>query len=150
MDMAIDTARNRVGAKVRSAIRMTKLHDEIADVTNSDVVSRLGAGKADEVVDNLDDVVRVSLQPLAMWWDKRCTDAIRAAGRVANVDTSTPVWVEHANRSRTELVENLTTWIVAHIARSDNDLPATPIDVARNVVAVLGGSTSEPPLIGIA
>jgi hypothetical protein len=148
IDMAIDTARNRVGAKVRSAIRHMDLHDEITSVPNSDVPSKLGVGITYESIDDIDQAVRTSLEPLGIWWDRRVQDAIAWVGRVADLDTSTPLWRENARRSRVELIENLTTWVVTYIERSDDDLPSTPIDIARNTIAVLGGSLSEPPLIG--
>lgn len=145
MAMQIDAARSRVGAKIVTAVRTTTpgLRAKIQDVPNSDVAAKLGLDTAYRLID-LPGTIASSLEPLGDWWDRRLRDARKSLAKLAGIDTSVARWAEQGQRSRAELLADLARWVEAYVAHSDAELPKTPTEIARNAVAVAGGSQSEP------
>ena len=139
MAIAVANARRRVGAKIRTAIRTTPEHDGLEDVDNGDLAAALGS-RAFELVDVEETVRDTFLVELAGWWRAEVEGARRRLASVAGIDTSTVVWVEQQDASVGVLVDRLVEWTVSQVTRRGGEMHAVPAGLARDVVAVAGGS----------
>lgn len=141
MDMAVATARSRVGAKVRTAMRTDDdATEQLRPIDNGDVVATLGP-RAFEAVD-VAAVVRDTYDgDLSRWWAQRLARAAEQLASLAVIDTTDAAWAEPAAASQAALVSMLTDWTVAELTRTTAAMNAIPAGLAREVVAIAGGSS---------
>jgi hypothetical protein len=131
-DVTVDLARNRVGMRVRTALRGDARLVVIDGVPNADVVAAVGLRTAEDLID-VPGVVAQNVEPLAARWERRleaAEDQIRdLVGDVAPADS----FALARKRSAEALVDDLTEQIIAGLERTD--LPAVDL---RRVVALAG------------
>ena len=139
LSMAEVTARRKLGAKVRTAVRGTTEHDLIDDVDNTDVVATLTLTRARELVD-VDGTLRDAFADLAGMWRRMLARARRRLERITGIPMDDPEWFAAEDRSVEFLVEGMVEWSVDQIDNTEAQMLEAPQDLAREVVARAGGS----------
>jgi hypothetical protein len=143
MEMAVVRARERVGARLRTALRSAPQDAPervaIDGLDNADVAAALGATRVYQLVD-VDATVRDSFGNLARWWDERITVARRQIAALTGLDTSSAAWDEAQAASVEKMVDMLTDWTVAELSRTTADMGALPAAIAREALAAAGGT----------
>lgn len=138
-DLAVTTARGRVGAKIRTAVRNDPaLSAQIDGVDNADVAATIGPAATAATI-NADDVVAESVaDTLAGWWpDLLASTADRIADVADLPDYTIPAGL--VDESTRVLVEAVTAHAVATLADTEAARAAPPVPAVRSAVAVAGG-----------
>lgn len=140
IEMALDNGLRKVGAKVRTSIRNTGEHDQIADVENRRVPIVM-ATRTFELVD-VEGSLRDSFGDVVDWWAGLVDDAREKLADITGVDTESSEWEDAKERSVEFLRETLVEWASADIQRGERspNERLTIADMAREAVAYAGGS----------
>lgn len=146
VDTAIDRARSRVGAKVRTAVRSDATLTGLIDgVDNGDVVAKLGVPVAAIHVD-VDAAVRGTVDDeVGGWWPGLLAYTARKIADVVEFDVELNVDdVDESTRLLVALVGDATlNGLGATTARR----PAAPVAAVRRAVAIAGGGQDPDPQV---
>lgn len=137
-EQAIGRARERIGARLRTAVRDDPHLTQMIDgVDNRDVAATLGLDVALPQID-ADKLAVEGMEALGEWWAGRVDGTWDTVEQLAGV--SRPA---EANADRDDSTQLLITRVAAHVTSTlgklTAELPAPPLDAIRRAMLVAGG-----------
>lgn len=133
-----------------SDVKLDRLARQLADIDvrllgKLEGLADMAIAQAREAV-NTDEpgnqhAVADEMARLGKAWNRELTQARKVLASLG-IDSTGPQWDEAQSKSVDLLVDEMTTFITENLTKTDSEMPATPILVLRQVLAVAGGSGS--------